>query len=161
MARPKRDVPASAQRLDEITSAVANDGGDASEAVVSRPKRPPAIASRNKLTVPGLDQKNFHYHWFNDVDDNIATRRSEGYEFVGKDGQEVGDRDANYSQSASSLHVKSVGQGIKAYLMRIPMDWWLWRQAETSQKDADEREAYIKERVKSEKGLHGTVKTSR
>lgn len=160
MPRPKRNVNASVQKVDEVTSAVQSDSGDVSEAVVSRPKRPPAIASRNRLTVPGLNHDKFHYHWFNDVDDNIPTRLSEGYTFVTKDGTEVGDRDANYSQSPSSYHVKPVGMGIKAYLMCIPKEWWIWRQAETSQKDAQERDDYIKEKVKSAKGLHGNVRTT-
>ncbi len=162
MARPKRDVSASEQRLDAILSAGEPGEAVAAEPVVARPKRPPVISSRMRLSVAGLDEKNFHYHWFNDVDDNIPRRLEEGYVFVDKDKKQAGDRSADYSQSNSSLMVKSVGMGTKAYLMQIPMELWIERMKATTWHDADERENYIKERVKSEKGFHGSVKiTSR
>lgn len=164
MARPKRDVSASVQRLDAILSAEGDTPGEtpAAEAVVARPKRPPVISTRMRLSVAGLDTKNFHYHWFNDVDDNIPRRLEEGYVFVDKDKKQVGDRTAYDSQSTSSLMHKSVGQGIKAYLMCIPQELWIERQKATTWADADDREHYITERVKSEKGFHGSVKiTSR
>ena len=154
MPRPKRDVSASVQRLDAVQSAEASSG---EETIVSRPKMPPVISTRLKLAVPGLDQDNYYHRWCNDVDNNIPNRLEEGYEFVVRKGHQAGERTADYSQATSSLYVKSVGQGMKAYLMRIPKDWHKERQAQMSQRDADEREHYIKERVKSEKGFYGSV----
>lgn len=154
MPRPKRDVSASVQRLDAVQSA---EGTVDTEAVVNRPKMPPVISTRLKLSVPGLDQENYYHRWCNDIDENIPNRLEEGYEFVVRKGHQVGERTADYSQSTSSLYVKSVGMGVKAYLMRIPKEWHQERQRQMSQKDADEREAYIKDRVKSDKGFYGGV----
>lgn len=157
MPRPSRDVNASVQRLDAV------ENSEGKEAVVSRPKMPPVISSRLKLAVPGLDHDNYYYRWCNDVDENIPNRLEDGYSFVIKKGAEqVGERTADYANAASSLYVRGVGMGVKAYLMRIPRELWVARQAAMSQKDTDDREAYIKERVKSEKGFRGEVKiTSR
>lgn len=161
MGRPKRDVQASVQRLDAIQTAEAqSEGGVTEEAVVSRPKMPPVISSRLKLSVPGLDHENYHHHWFNDVGENISNRMEDGYTFVVRQGAQVGERTADYANSTSSLYVRGVGMGIKAYLMRIPKELWKARQAAMSQKDTDEWENYIKERVKSEKGFRGSVKVT-
>ena len=76
MARPKRNVNASVQRIEQIDRAAGTEpAGEAqAEAVVSRPKRPLVIATRNRLTVPGLDHKNFHYHWqFRLVQNSLHT----------------------------------------------------------------------------------------
>jgi hypothetical protein len=163
MARPKRDVNASMQRLGEVTRAEGNlpSGEVDAEIIVSRPARPPVFAKRNKLTVPGLDQENYHYHWFADREGNIEARLEEGYDFIRKDGQtQAGDRDASYSQSKSSLVTRPGGFGLTMYLMRIPQDEWIARQAAASQKDAKDREDYIKEKVKTVKGLTGNIKVN-
>lgn len=161
MPRPKRDVSASEQRLDAILSAEGADkatqGGEADQVAVSRPKRNPVISSRMRLTVPGLDHDNYHYHWFNDVDDNIPRRLEDGYVFVDKDKRQVGDRTAYDSQSNSSLLTKSVGLGVTAYLMCIPKEIHKQLQYERNLADAEAREEYITSRVKSEKGFHGSV----
>ena len=154
MPRPKRDVSASVQRLDAVQAA---ESPEQTEAVVSRPKMPPVISTRLKLTVPGLDHDNYYHRWCNDIDQNIPNRMEEGYEFVIKKGQQAGERTADYSQSTSSYYVKSVGQGVKAFLMRIPKEWHRERQKQTTLKDAADREDYIRERVKSDKGFYGNV----
>lgn len=162
MARPKRDVHASVQRLEAVARAEGETpiGEVQNEAVVSRPKRPPVFAKRNKLTVPGLDQKNYYYRWCADREGNIEARLEEGYTLVTKDGREAGDRDASYSQSKSSLFTRPGGFGLTMYLMRIPKEEWIERQNASSQFEASERERYIKEKVKTAKGLHGDVKIS-
>ena len=162
MARPKRNVNAGVQRIEQIDRAAGTEpAGEAqAEAVVSRPKRPLVIATRNRLTVPGLDHKNFHYHWFSDKEGNIEWRLEQGYTFVVKEGEQVGDRDANYSQSKSSLHTKPGGLGVTLYLMKMPLDLYEEYKRATSLFEADERERYIKEKVKSDKGLHGNVRVT-
>lgn len=168
MARPRREVHENMKRLDEISKVYEEsaDNNDTSNSLtetapqVSRPKRPPVFAKRNKLTVPNLNLNEFHYHWFADREGNIEARLEEGYVFVKKDGQEAGDRDANYSQSKSSLLTRPGGFGATLYLMRIPLDEWIARQEAASQKDASDREVYIKEKVKTVKGLTGNLKVS-
>lgn len=163
MARPKREIHASMQRLGEVARAEGETpiGEVDTETVVSRPKRPPVFAKRNKLTVPGLDHKNYHYHWFADREGNIEARQEEGYDFVRKDGQlQAGDRDASYSQSKSSLVTRPGGFGLTMYLMCIPIEEWVDRQNAASQKDAADREEYIKEKVKTVKGLTGNLKVT-
>lgn len=168
MARPRREVHENMKRLDEISKSTYEDSsaGNPNDTLteiapqVSRPKRPPVFAKRNKLTVPNLNLDEFHYHWFADREGNIEARLEEGYVFVKKDGQEAGDRDANYSQSKSSLFTRPGGFGTTLYLMQIPLDEWTARQEAASQKDASDREVYIKEKVKTIKGLTGNLKVS-
>lgn len=161
MPRPKRDIHENMKRLDEMTRIGSDEPSATQEdTTVSRPKRPPVFAKRNKLTVPGIDTNKFHYHWFADREGNIEARLEEGYTFVPKDGQEAGDRDANYSQSKSSLLTRPGGFGLTLYLMRIPKEEWEARQAAGSQKDAADREVYIKEKVKTVKGLTGDIKVN-
>jgi hypothetical protein len=81
------------------------------------------LGRRNVLTVRGLeDQANFHYHFFNDVDDRLYQCLEGGYEFVPKEGVEVGDQTVESARGTESVVKKGVGRGIVAYLMRIPIE---------------------------------------
>lgn len=108
-----------------------------------KPKRVP-MGRRQVLTVRGLsDQENFHYHFFNDVDDRLYQCLEAGYEFVPKVGLEVGDQTVESARGTESVIKKGVGGGKVAYLMRIPKELWLQDQANKA-KIVDESEAGIK-----------------
>lgn len=112
---------------------------------------------RNVLTVQGLtDTDQFHYHWFNDVGDNINTRLEEGYVFVDKAGKMVGDKTAESARGTDSLMKKGVGLGTTAYLMRIPIDIYMQYKEEERQNNVKALEDEIQRRVR-EKGAYGSI----
>lgn len=87
-----------------------------------RPQRT-AIGTRNILTVKGTDP-NYVYRFVNDVDDRISQFKEAGYELVPDESVEVGDKRVNNASSVGSAKIVSVGQGTKAYLMRIKKEWF-------------------------------------
>ena len=108
-----------------------------------KPKRVP-LGRRNVLKVTGLtDDKDFHYHWFNDVDDRLSNCLEAGYEFVQRSGLSAGDKTVESARGTDSIMKKGVGGGKVAYLMRIPMEIWLQDQA-AKQAEVDQLDAGIK-----------------
>lgn len=93
-----------------------------SKAPSGRPQRTP-IGTRNILTVKGKDP-NFEYRIVNDTDDRITQFQEAGYELVPNEAVTVGDKRVNAPTSLSSNKQISVGQGTKAYLMRIRKEWY-------------------------------------
>lgn len=88
------------------------------------------MGRRNVLTVRGLeDQENFHYHFFNDIGERLYECLEAGYEFVPKDGLDVGDQTVESARGTESITKKGVGGGKVAYLMRIPMELYKQDQA--------------------------------
>jgi hypothetical protein len=88
--------------------------------VRERPKRVP-IGTRNVLTAPA--KAGYVRRWVNDRDDRIERFREAGYEVVDGDVQ-VGDPRAGDPTKTGSPVMKSVGGGVKAYLMEIPKEWY-------------------------------------
>ena len=110
-----------------------------------RPKRVPvAEANRNKLYVNGLDEENFVYRWVNDKEGRLEAFLAGYWEFVDQTGNPVGDGGVENSAGTSSKFVKGVGQGTKAYLMRIPKEFWDEDQAR-KEDDLKEREQAMKQ----------------
>ena len=76
-----------------------------------------------------------------------------GYELVANDTVKVGDKRVNSATSEGSVKQLSVGQGTKAYLMRIKKEWF----------DEDQKEKQTKvseiERATQDKALSGTYGT--
>ncbi len=119
------------------------------EQTTERPKRIPVNeANRDRLTVAGLDQVNYMYRWVNDEEGRLSIFQDAWWEFVDQNGQPVGDEGINSSAGTSSKFSKGVGNGIIAYLMRIPRDLWLDDQAD-KERDLKEREAEMKRNVRS------------
>jgi len=109
-----------------------------------RPKRVPvAEANRNKLYIEGLDNKNFVYRWVNDIEGRLAAFVQGWWEFCDQNGESVGDGGVENSAGTSSKFVKGVGQGTKAYLMRIPRAFW--------EEDQERKEVDLKEREQAMK----------
>jgi hypothetical protein len=90
---------------------------------VVRPKRTP-INGRNVLTVSGKDP-NYVYRIVNDVGGRIDMFKEAGYEMVLDKDVKVGDRRLNNSSAeGSNAQVVVDKQGTKAFVMRIPKEWY-------------------------------------
>lgn len=90
-----------------------------------RPRRTP-LTMRNKLTVKNVDP-NYQYRIVNDVEDRVELFKERGYEIV-TDAQ-VGDSRVDKPSSLGSTTEISVGQNVKAVVMRIPKEWYQEDQA--------------------------------
>ncbi len=87
-----------------------------------RTKRTP-VNGRNVLTVEGKEP-GYVYRIVNDVGDRINTFQEGGYELVDAKSVKVGDRRLNNASAEGSKAQVSVGGGQKAFVMRIPKDWY-------------------------------------
>jgi len=122
-----------------------------SKAPSGRVTRTP-VGTRNILTVKGKDP-NYEYRIVNDIDDRVAQFQEAGYELVANDTVKVGDKRVNSTTSEGSVKQLSVGQGTKAYLMRIKKDWF--------DEDQQAKQAKVTEieRATQDKALTGTYGT--
>ena len=102
------------------------------------------MGRRNVMTVMGdVDRENYHYHFFNDIEDRLYQALQAGYEFVPKLGVTVGDQTVESARGTESVTKKGVGGGKTAYLMRIPIE--LYNQDQLAKQGiVDESEAGIK-----------------
>lgn len=83
-----------------------------------KPRRANVNGTRNVLTVSGKEP-GYQYRVVNDVGDRIAQYEEMGYEVVLDSNVTVGDRRiANPTKEGSPVQT-SVGNGMKAYVMRI------------------------------------------
>lgn len=121
-----------------------------------RPQRTP-VGQRNILTVKGKDP-NYHYRIVNDIDDRIAQYKEAGYEIVLDNAVSVGDKRVNAASAVGSGKQLSVGQGTKAYVMRIPKDWYNEDQTTKLAQVAAVEQAT---REKALDGTYGELKLSR
>lgn len=88
-----------------------------------KPRRTAINGTRNVLTVSGKEP-DFMYRIVNDDGDRISQFEEMGYEIVKDQNVKVGDRRiANPTKEGSPIQV-SVGGGTKAFLMRIPKEWY-------------------------------------
>jgi len=115
------------------------------------------VSQRNVLTVKGKDP-NYVYRIVNDQDDRITQFQDAGYEIVQKDTVAVGDKRASSGSSLGSIATMSVDRGQKAYLMRIPKEFYIEDQA-LKQRTVDAQEASIKEKALD--GTYGKLEISR
>jgi len=88
-----------------------------------KPRRTSISGTRNVLTVSGKEP-GFEYRVVNDDGDRISQFEEMGYEIVKDQNIKVGDRRiASPTKEGSPVQV-SVGNGMKAFVMRIPKDWY-------------------------------------
>lgn len=88
-----------------------------------KPRRTSISGTRNVLTVSGKEP-GFEYRIVNDDGDRISQFEEMGYEVVRDQNIKVGDRRiASPTKEGSPVQV-SVGNGMKAFVMRIPKDWY-------------------------------------
>ena len=91
-----------------------------------RRKRVPLGAQRIKGIVNNQDPK-FHYHWINDVPGRLDMALNGGYNFVAKDGVEVGDtgdKNTNLGSMVSQYAGRNESGAFNRYLMRIKKEWY-------------------------------------
>lgn len=130
------------------------------EAIAKAPRgrtRRTPIGTRNVLTVAGKDP-NYVYRIVNDSGDRINEFLEAGYELVDEDSVKVGDKRVNKASAEGSKAQISVGQGQKAFVMRIRKEWYDEDQA-TKQQRVDQLEATIKEKALD--GTYGKLEITR
>lgn len=88
----------------------------------ARPKRTP-ISGRNVLTVKGKEP-GYEYRIVNDTGDRIEMFKDAGWELVESKTVTVGDRRVDRTTSEGSYAQVSVGGGTKAFVMRIPKEYY-------------------------------------
>tara|TARA_R110000868_G_scaffold403088_1_gene679953 strand:- start:3734 stop:4141 length:408 start_codon:yes stop_codon:yes gene_type:complete len=116
------------------------------------------VGTRNILTVKGKDPA-YEYRIVNDVEDRITQFQEAGYEIVQSDSVDVGDKRAASGTSVGSAKSLSVGQGTKAFVMRIKKEWYDEDQR-AKQKQIAATESAIKEPSLNGSD-YGNVKVSR
>ena len=121
-----------------------------------RPQRVP-VGTRNVLTVNGKDP-NYEYRIINDSGDRVQEFLDAGYELVQADSVRVGDKRVNAASSEGSLAQISVGQGQKAFVVRIKKEWYEEDQR-TKQQRVNDLEAATK--AKALDGTYGKLEISR
>ena len=129
------------------------------EAIAKAPRgrtRRTPIGQRNVLTVAGKDP-NYVYRIVNDSGDRINEFLDAGYELVDEDSVKVGDKRVNKASAEGTKSQISVGQGQKAFVMRIRKEWYDEDQA-IKQQRVDQLEATIKEKALD--GTYGKLEIS-
>lgn len=117
----------------------------------NRPQRTP-LGRRNVLTASA--RKGYQRRWVNDTDDRLLRAQEAGYTFVQDPTANTSDQVAGDPAQMGSATSKSVGKGVRAYLMEIPEDFYREDQA-AKQKDVDASEAGL--RAKTDEGQYGAV----
>ena len=121
-----------------------------------RPQRVP-VGTRNVLTVADKDP-NYEYRIINDSGDRVQEFLDAGYELVDADSVRVGDKRVNTAKAEGSIAQLSVGQGQKAFVVRIKKEWYEEDQR-AKMKKVDDLEAATK--AKSLDGTYGKLDISR
>jgi hypothetical protein len=115
------------------------------------------LGKRNILSVKGQDP-NYEYRFVNEVEDRISQFQEAGYEIVPDTSATVGDKRVNATSSIGSGKQVSVGQGTKAYLMRIKKEYYEEDQA-TKMAHVNEIERATKEQALN--GNYGKIEITR
>ena len=126
------------------------------KAPVSRVRRTP-VGRRNVLTVDGKEP-GFHYHVVNDTGGRIAQFQEAGYEIVASKDVRIGDKRIGKASADGSLAVVDVGQNQKAYVMRIPDEYYEEDQA-AKQAHVNDTETAMREKALD--GTYGKLEISR
>jgi hypothetical protein len=88
-----------------------------------RQRRTPINGNRSVLGVKGKDP-DFEYRIVNDVNDRITEFQERGYDVVTDGDVTVGDNRVGKASAGGSPVEISVGQGTRAFLMRIKKEWY-------------------------------------
>jgi hypothetical protein len=131
---------------------------DEKETIVKAPKsrvtRIP-VGQRNVLTVLGKDP-DFEYRIVNDTGDRIAAFEDAGYVIEDAASVRVGDKRVNKPTPEGSKAQVSVGNGDKAFVMKIPKDLY--------QEDQDaklQKVRQLEETIKTPSGDYGKITIER
>ena len=122
----------------------------------ARPRRVP-IGERNILTVVGKEP-GYTYRIVNDTGDRVSQFLDAGYELVDAKDVRVGDKRVNSATAEGTKAQVSVGNGLKAYVMRIKDEFYLEDQAAKAE-HVNRLEQAIKNQTASGKADYGKVET--
>ena len=118
-----------------------------------KPVRTPVHGGKNLLTVEG-QEAGFHYCWVNDY--NVPRFQKALYEFV-THAVVIGDRKIDAVSGIGAKHSIPVGNGVTAYLMRIPEEYYN-ADVQALNEKVDFSEAAMFEHLNSKKdGTYGKV----
>lgn len=121
-----------------------------------RPSRVPINGERDILGVTGIPPE-YHPCWVNDVSNNIQKYLDAGYLFW-TGAVAVGDKKVDSdSPMSSGVISKNVGNDLTAYLMVVPMEYYLEDQAKI-QVQVSEMESTMLRNTKQGEGRYGKVK---
>jgi hypothetical protein len=133
---------------------------DIKEAIAKAPRgrtqRVP-VGTRNVLTVAGKDA-NYEYRVINDSGDRVQEFLDAGYELVDSSSVRVGDKRVNAASSEGSVSQISVGQGQKAYVVRIKREWF---EEDQARKQAKVNEMENATKAKALDGTYGKLEITR
>ena len=108
----------------------------------ARPRRTP-LSVRNRLSVKNKED-GYVYRIVNDVEDRVSLLQEQGYELVSaKDAGMVGDKRVDTISAPGSSSYVSVGQGVKAVVMRQREEFYKEDQA-IKQQQVDDSEQTMK-----------------
>jgi hypothetical protein len=122
----------------------------------ARVKRTP-VTERSILTVKGKEP-GYTYRIVNDTGDRVAQFQETGYELVAAKDVKVGDRRIEGNATEGSVAQISVGQGVKAVVMR-QKDEYYQEDFAAKQARVDELEATTKRNATS--GTYGKLEITR
>jgi hypothetical protein len=133
---------------------------DIKEAIAKAPRgrtqRTP-VGTRKVLTVAGKEA-GYEYRVINDSGDRVQEFLDAGYELVNADSVRVGDKRVNSGAAEGSKAQLSVGQGQKAFVVRIRKEWYDEDQA---RKQAHVNELESATKAKALDGTYGKLEISR
>lgn len=128
----------------------------AAKSLSGRVRRTP-VGVRNVLTVNGKDPA-YEYRIVNDTGDRVEQFKAAGYDVVSASDVTVGDRRINAATAEGTAAQVSVGDGVKAVVMRIKKEWYEEDQA-AKMRSVDETEATTKSDAL--KGNYGKLEINR
>lgn len=119
-----------------------------------RPQHTPIHGFRDKMEVKGI-KPGFHACWVNDY--NVDAYLAGSYDFVTYN-VTVGDKHINAAATEGGKISMPVGNGVIAYLMEIPQEWYEEDMAKL-ENETDEKERAMRDTFRSkEDGRYGEVK---
>ena len=128
----------------------------AKKSASARVKRTP-VTERQVLSVKGKEP-GYVYRIVNDLGDRVAQFQEQGYELVDDKDIKVGDRRIAQVKAEGTKAQVSVGQGVKAYVMRQKQEWYDEDQA-AKQARVDELEQATKQQATS--GTYGKLEITK
>lgn len=122
----------------------------------SRVRRTP-LGQRQILSVSDKEE-GYQYRFVNDSADRVQRFLDAGWEVVPADNVRIGDKRINNPTPEGSVAMASVGQGLKAYVLRIKDEWYEEDQA-TKQAHINAIESATREEALS--GTYGKLEIAR
>jgi hypothetical protein len=121
-----------------------------------RPRRVP-VGTRNILTVIGKDSDH-EYRIVNDSGDRVQEFLDAGYVIDKQDSVRVGDKRVNSPTAEGTAAQVSVGQGQKAYVMKIRKEWY---EEDQAAKQAKVKQIEDATKAKALDGTYGKFEITR